>query len=730
MTASFKANHVNPQVKYQSWIPIVNYYDHMSYDNSKIVRLDTVKPEFKQIFDYLLDGFKFIDEGGVKNGDVVDIVISPAYERIKTYNKDVPTLFMRHRESGKIIGSLPEASGAIDRYAGMRELVDKVRAEWERNKDTYMTSDNMPLVKEGLTVTNIYKGKIEFQEESRPLKDVIGDESSRGDVVIGVVRNYNMITSDKNISPEQIANDNLRGTIYMLIPNGYTKDNKRTYFPVMLEIKRFSRKEGFSSYEEAQKQVSSNPVVKNLLNYIDKIANTLNKYEGNVQDDLRKLVKNFNNILFTKNISVEITERNGNVYLHINQRGKEREQRNDKFIKIRTQPQISIEIGIDTTNNESKDIPAEAVSKEEISKSLFDALLEYELPFMVDYTEIQDKGYINYLIESGVLRTFMVDGKSHGAWFALSPFNPNDNRNQDKEKERAVPTEETGSNPVGGTESAIPGTRVYFASKDFYVDGDVVRNSEGQEVEGEQALVAREINELNQRRARGETVFSKNEVFRGPIFGEVIDGRNGRILRTEGKDWFEKEEKKFQEDQDFKKLNENSSIADIQEFLDRYPDTEYRSKATNMQYSKDNVLWEKALNTNTKEAYEAYLRDTDMGEGKHLPLHGSEAREKIQALEGQNKNNAGNQTETTSKPKKRRKPSTKSDKGDKRTRIDIIEEIDTKRFNKNAEKQTPIEDIPQIQDESSQNEPVRGVTNKEYSEASQEEKDKMNACKP
>lgn len=728
MTASFKANHVNPQVKYQSWIPIVNYYDHMSYDNSKIVRLDKVKPAFQQIFDYLLDGFNFVDEGGVKNGDVVDIVISPAYERIKTYNKDVPTLFMRHRESGKIIGSLPEASGAIDRYAGMRELVDHVREEWARNKNTYMASDDMRFVKQELTVANIYKGKIEFQEESRPLKDVIGDESSRGDVVIGVVRNGNMMTSDRNISPEQIANHNLRGTIYMLIPNGYTKDNKRTYFPVMLEIKRFSRKEGFSSYEEAQKQVSSNPVVKNLLNYIDKIANTLNKYEGNIQDDLRKLVKNFNNILFTKNISVEITERNGNVYLHINQRGKEREQRKDKFIKIRTQPQISIEIGTDTTNTESKDIPAEAVSKEEISKNLFDALLEYELPFMVDYTEIQDKDYINDLIESGVLRTFMVDGKSHGAWFALSPFNPNGNRNQDKE--RAVPTEETGSNPVGGTESAIPGTRVYFASKDFYVDEDVVRDSEGQEVEGEQALVAREINELNQRRARGETVFSKNEVFRGPISREVIDGRNGRILKTERKDWFEKEEKKFQEDQDFKKLDGNSSIADIQEFLDRYPDTEHMSKATEMQSLKDEALWEKALNTNTKEAYEAYLRDTDMGEGKHLPLHGSEAREKIQALEGQNENNAGNQMETTSKPKKRKKPSTKSDKGAKGVKRDIIKEIDTERFNKNAEKQTPIEDIPQIQDESSQNEPVREVTNQEYNEASQEEKDKMNACKP
>lgn len=729
MTASFKANHVNPQVKYQSWIPIVNYYDHMSYDNSKIVRLDKVKPAFRQIFDYLLDGFNFIDEGGVKNGDVVDIVISPTYERIKTYNKDVPTLFMRHRESGKIIGSLPEASGAIDRYAGMNELVNHVREEWAKNKDTYMASDNMPLVKEGLTVTNIYKGKIEFQDESRPLKDVIGDESSRGDVVIGVVRNNNMMTSDENISPEQIANHSLRGTIYMLIPNGYTKDNKRTYFPVMLEIKRFSRKEGFSSYEEAQKQVSSNPVVKNLLNYIDKIANTLNKYEGNVQDDLRKLVKNFNNTLFTKNISVEITERNGNVYLHINQSGKEREQRNDKFIKIRTQPQISIEIGIDTTNNESKDIPAEAVSKEEISKNLFDALLEYDLPFMVDYTRISDKGYINYLIESGVLRTFMVDGKSHGAWFALSPFNPNGNRNQDKEKERVVPTEEIGSNPVGGTESVIPGTRVYFASKDFYVDGDVVRDSEGQEVEGDLALVAKEVNELNQRRARGETVFSKNEVFRGPISGEVIDGRNGRILRMQEKKWFERKEEEFHEEQDFKKLDGNSSIADIQEFLDRYPFHAHMSKATDMQNLKDEALWEKALNTNTKEAYEAYLRDANTGEGKHLPLHGVEARERIQALEGQSGSNTGVQTETTLKPKKRRKPSTKINKGAKRN-IDIIKEIDTERFNKNAEKQTPIGDIPQIQDESSQNEPVRGVTNKEYSEASQEEKDKMNACKP
>lgn len=728
MTASFKANHVNPQVKYQSWIPIVNYYDHMSYDNSKIVRLDKVKPAFQQIFDYLLDGFNFVDEGGVKNGDVVDIVISPAYERVKTYNKDVPTLFMRHRESGKIIGSLPEASEAIDRYAGMREFVDGVRAEWEKNKATYMASDNMPLVKEGLIVTNIYKGKIEFQDESRPLKDVIGDESSRGEVVIGVVRNDNMMTSDNNISPDQIVNrNNLKGTIYMLVPNGYTRDNKRTYFPVMLEIGRFSRKEGFSSYEEAQKQASSNPVVKNLLNYIDEIANTLNKYEGNVQDDVRDLVRNFNNVLFTKNISVEIKESNGDVYLHINQKGKGREQRNDKYIKIRTQPQIRIEIGTDTTNNESKDIPAEAVSKEEISKDLFDALLEYDLPFMVDYTKIQDKNYINNLIESGVLRTFMVDGKSHGAWFALSPFNLNGNRNQDKERERAVPTEETGSNPVGGTESAISGTRVYFASKDFYVDGDVVRDSEGQEVEGDQALVAREINELNQRRARGETVFSKNEVFRGPISGEVIDGRNGKILETEGKTWFEKEEYKFQEEQDFKKLDENSSIADIQEFLDSYMHSKYELKAINMQNSKDNALWGKALNTDTKEAYEAYLRDANAGEGKHLPLHGSEAKEKIQALEGQNESNVGNQTETTSKSKKRRKPSTKSKHSDNKN---IIQEIDTKRFNENTEEQTPAIDTSQIQNEPNQNEPVREVTNQEYNEASQEEKDKMNTCKP
>lgn len=728
MTASFKANHVNPQVKYQSWIPIVNYYDHMSYDNSKIVRLDKVKPAFQQIFDYLLDGFNFVDEGGVKNGDVVDIVISPAYERIKTYNKDVPTLFMRHRESGKIIGSLPEASGAIDRYAGMRELVDHVREEWARNKDTYMASDDMRFVKQGLTVANIYKGKIEFQEESRPLKDVIGDESSRGDVVIGVVRNNNMMTSDNTISPDQIVNrNNLKGTIYMLVPNGYTKDNKRTYFPVMLEIGRFSRKERFSSYEDAQRQASSNPVVRNLLNYIDKIANTLNKYEGNVQDDIQRLVRDFNDTLFTKNISVEIVERNGYVYLHVNQRGREKGQRNDKYIKVRTQPSISIEIGTDTANNESKDIPAEAVSKEEISKSLFDALLEYDLPFMVDYTRISNKNYINNLIESGVLRTFMVDGKSHGAWFALSPFNQNGNRNQDKEKEKTVPTEETGSNPVGGTESAIPGTRVRFASKDFYVDGDVVRDSEGQEVEGEQALVAREVNELNQRRARGETVFSKNEVFRGPIFRQVIDGRNGKILKAEDKIWFEKEEYKFQEEQDFRKLGENSSIADIQEFLDSYMLSKYESKAINMQNSKDNALWGKALNTDTKEAYEAYLHDTDMGEGKHLPLHGPEARERIQALERQSGSNTGVQTETASKPNKRRKPSTKS-KGNENK--DAIRNIDMESSNKNIENQVPAENISQTQNEPNQNEPVREVTNQEYNEASPEEKNKMNACKP
>ena len=728
MTASFKANHVNPQVKYQSWIPIVNYYDHMSYDNSKIVRLDKVKPAFQQIFDYLLDGFNFVDEGGVKNGDVVDIVISPDYERTKKYNKDVPTLFMRHRGSGKIIGSLPEASEAIDRYAGMRELVDKVRAEWEKNKDTYMASDNMPLVKGGLTVTNIYKGKIEFQDESRPLKDVIGDESSRREVVIGVVRNDNMMTSDNTISPDQIVNrNNLKGTIYMLVPNGYTKDNKRTYFPVMLEIGRFSRKEGFSSYEEAQRQASNNPVLKNLLTYIDRIANTLNEYSGNVQEDIQTLIRGFNNVLFTKNIAVEITSKDGNIYLHINQRNEKNKQRNDKYIKIRTQPRISIEIGTDTTNSESRNIPAETVSKEEISKSLFDALLEYDLPFMVDYTRISNKNYINNLIESGVLRTFMVDGKSHGAWFALSPFNQNGNRNQDKEKEKTVPTEDASSNPVGGTESAIPGTRVYFASKDFYVDGDVVRDSEGQEVEGEQALVAREINELNQRRARGETVFSKDEVFRGPIFGEVIDGRNGKILKADGKERFEKQEKKFQEEQDFRKLDENSSIADIQEFLDRYPDTEHSSKATDMQDSKDKALWEKALNTDTKEAYEAYLRDTDMGDGKHLPLHGLEAKKRIQSLEGQSESNTGMQTETASKPNKRRKPSTIS-KGNKNK--DAIRNIDMENSNKNIENQVPAENIFQTQNEPNQNEPIREVTDKEYSEASQEEKDKINACKP
>lgn len=727
MTASFKANHVNPQVKYQSWIPVVNYYDHMGYDNSKIVRLDKVKPAFKQIFEYLLDGFNFVDEGGVKNGDIVDIVISPAYERIKSYNKDVPTLFMRHRKSSKIIGSLPEALSAIDRYAGMRELVDKVRTEWERNKDTYMASDNMLLVKEGLTVTNIYKGKIEFQDESRPLKDVIGDESSRGEVVIGVVRNGNMRTSDNNISPDQIVNNKLHGTIYMLVPNGYTRDNKRTYFPVMLEIGRFSKKEGFSSYEEAKKQASSNPIVRNLLNYIDNIANTLNKYEGNVQENIQELIKHFNGVLFTKNIAVEIIQRGEDVYLHINQRNKEKGERNDKYIKIRTKSRISIEIGTDTTSTRSENIPAEAVSKEEISKNLFDALLEYELPFMVDYTEIQNKNYINDLIESGVLRTFMVDGKSHGAWFALSPFNQSDNRNQDKEKERFEPMEDTGSNPVGGTESSIPGVKVYFTSKDFYVDGDVVRDSEGQEVEGDQALVAREINELNQRRARGETVFSKNEVFRGIITGEVIDGKNGRILKMQGKDWFEKEEKKYQEEQDFKKLDENSSIADIQEFLDLYPDGKHKSEVIEMQKSKDEALWEKALSTNIKEAYEAYLRDANAGEGKHLPLHGSEARERIQALEGQNESKAGVQTETASKPKKRRKPSTKSKRpGNK----NIIQEIDTKRFNENTEEQTPAIDTSQTQNEPNQNEPVREVTNQEYNEASQEEKDKMNACKP
>ena len=706
----------------------MNYYDHMSYDNSKIVRLDKAKPAFQQIFDYLLDGFNFVDEGGVKNGDIVDIVISPAYERVKNYNKDVPTLFMRHRESGKIIGSLPEAPAAIDRYAGMKEFVDGVRTEWERNKDTYMAIDDMRFVKQELTVTNIYKGKIEFQDKSRPLKDVIGDESSRGDVVIGVVRNNNMMTSDNTISPDQIVNrNNLKGTIYMLVPNGYTKDNKRTYFPVMLEIGRFSKKEGFSSYEGAQKQTSSNPIVRNLLNYIDNIANTLNKYEGNVQENIQELIKHFNGVLFTKNIAVEIIQRDEDVYLHINQRNKGKGERNDKYIKIRTKPRISIEIGTDTTSTRSENIPAEAVSKEEISKDLFNALLEYDLPFMVDYTKIQDKNYINNLIESGVLRTFMVDGKSHGAWFALSPFNLNGNRNQDKERERAVPTEETGSNPVGGTESAIPGTRVRFASKDFYVDGDVVRDSEGQEVEGEQALVAREVNELNQRRARGETVFSKNEVFRGPIFGQVIDGRNGKILKAEGKISFEREEYKFQEEQDFRKLGENSSIADINEFLDNYMLSKYESKAIDMQNSKDIALWEKALTADTKEAYEAYLRDTDMGEGKHLPLHGSEARERIQALEGQNESNVGNQTETTSKSKKRRKPSTKSKHSGNKN---LIQEIDTKRFNENTEEPTPAIDTSQTQNEPNQNEPVREVTNQEYNEASQEEKDKMNACKP
>ena len=50
--------------------------------------------------------------------------------------------------------------------------------------------------------------------------------------------------------------------------------------------------------------------------------------------------------------------------------------------------------------------------------------------------------------------------------------------------------------------------------------------------------------------------------------------------------------------------------------------------------------------------------------------------------------------------------------------------------NKNIENQVPAENISQTQNEPNQNEPVREVTNQEYNEASPEEKNKMNACKP
>ena len=447
--------------------------------------------DFDVLYNYLRDNgaFSYVNEGNLKVGDELGFMIDPVLEeQMKGYSwYKGPTILLIDKRNNQVVGSLDESQYSVDKYEGLSGLERRIKAEFSQRGEKDKRFIATPTTK----VSQIMVGKIPYGTEERSLANIPNVSGEGRASIFGIIKNGTLSTNgklDDSLVIKPVDMSQKEGRMYLLIPNAAGK-----YSPAAVRVKYFNKTE----FNPENIEVQNTQVFKNIQESIDALANSLS------EDDLNEAVKSLKTNLYTGDLHIDwFTSDNGNgirftkvqrdtqgneIY---EEKGGKRLRKEEVRTVFLTEKWDSNTIFSITGNNEIQTSPA-SKSIDEIASEITNILLGFNLPIQVNLGMLNRGGYNNMLVNSNILTSNISDARVLSNWFTTDYFDNEGNLHQAVSPASVTPqpTRKV-ETPVGGTEGAIPGTKITlpydetFGSINLYIDlkTNTIRNDYGEDI--------------------------------------------------------------------------------------------------------------------------------------------------------------------------------------------------------------------------------------------------------
>lgn len=413
--------------------------------------------DFSEIYTYLREngGFSYVNEGGLREGVELGFMIDPSFND--------KTIFIIRRDNNQVVGSLAESDFVVQRYEGLKELMDRIYAEYNSSK-----KEGKFIATPTTRVSRVIEGVIPYDNVERNLNDI---PKVDGNVIFGIARNGSITTNGAISNNLLIKPSDLiykQGRLYMFIRNASGK-----YTPVAIRVKHFNSEE----FNPEDVTISSTPVWESIQRGIHSMAKVTN------EEELTKSLKSLSESLYIGGLHIDWVDSEGGtgIRLTMPQRdengneiydeveGKRIRRETSKIVFITSNTPVLFEIGAGGAMNK---IPKEFKDIQVVEREIIDALMSFNLPLQVSANRINNPEYNSSLISSGILTSNITEASVKGAWFTIDYF---DERGELKGAEYTIKT------PVNGKETAIEGTEITYKGNIFYVDRSslIIRDSLG-----------------------------------------------------------------------------------------------------------------------------------------------------------------------------------------------------------------------------------------------------------
>lgn len=443
--------------------------------------------DFSGIYGYLRDqgAFRYVNEGNLKAGDELGFMIDP------DYNEN--TIFIVDKRNNQVVGSLDESDYSVSRYEGLKGLEEKIRGEYANRQNKTGKFIATPVTK----VSKVMVGRVPYGNTERSLSEIPNVSSTDRKPVFGIIKNGVLTTNSKiddSLIIKPVDMSQKEGRLYLLIPNGAGK-----YSPAAVRVKHFNNEE----FNLNDSSVSSTPVGEDIKNAITKLSTATS------QDDVSAAMQDLAQDLYMQDIMVTwFSSRAGDgiviskkvrkpdgTYEKVIINGKE-QIKEDKYDVYFSTSSKSAEIGginFDVTALEDLgDTSALGTPKnpEDIYNEILGHLIKFNLPLQVSTRRINEGAYNNRLINSNILTSNITEASVRSNWFTTDYFDNEGNLHQAISPASVAPQPKRKvETPVGGTEGAIPGTRISYIDMlgdrlELYVDlkTNTIRNTNGEDI--------------------------------------------------------------------------------------------------------------------------------------------------------------------------------------------------------------------------------------------------------
>ena len=441
--------------------------------------------DFSGIYGYLRDqeAFRYVNEGNLKAGDELGFMIDPDFND--------HTIFIIDKRNGQVVGSLDESDYSVSRYEGLKSLEEKIRNEYANRQNKTGKFIATPVTK----VSKVMVGRIPYGNTERSLSEIPNVSSTDRKPIFGIIKNGVLTTNGKidgSLIIKPVDMSQKEGRLYLLIPNGAGK-----YSPAAVRVKHFNNEE----FNLNDSNISSTPIGEDIKNAITKLSTATS------QDDVSAAMQDLAQDLYMQDIMVTwfgSSAGNGIViskkvrkpdgtYEKVIINGKEqiKEDKYDVYFSTSSKSANIGGINYDATVLENLgDTSALGTPKnpEDIYNEILGHLIKFNLPLQVSTRRINEGAYNNRLINSNILTSNITEATVKGTWFTTDYFDNEGNLHQAISPASVAPQPKRKvETPVGGTEGAIAGTRIIFASsnKPYYVDlkTNTIRDDQDKTVE-------------------------------------------------------------------------------------------------------------------------------------------------------------------------------------------------------------------------------------------------------